>query len=274
MPDYQKDDFWDLSKEINKKSNSSLTPRRIFNSPSTSAVEIEVKKDSRNISSYVFNDSALTKTTDDSITRFVPPHESLAAKKKYVLKEYSSKKPFIKTVRLCSDTENDEVFIENNLFLRERRALLNRNVDNDPPYAPYFSYSPRYSQLNRQQLNFYLWWRQNIRNGVYAPTDASYIILFAYEVAACGDGEDRQCALDMLCKVFANCCGNDASLKMILRDIICDFSLIYDLTVSVDGFASADRRFFFGSSFNIPEAFIDFSEENILSICYAAAIYD
>ncbi|MBR2431564.1 MAG: TerB N-terminal domain-containing protein, partial [Clostridia bacterium] len=137
-----------------------------------------------------------------------------------------------------------------------------------------FSYSPRYSQLSRQQLNYYLWWRQNVRSGIYMPTDASYIILFAYEIAASGDGEDRQSALDALCRVFAKCCGNDASLKMILRDIICDFSLIYDLTVSVDSFASADRRFFFGSSFNIPEAFIDFSEENILSICYAAAIYD
>ena len=274
MNDMQKDDFWDLEKEISRKRDSSLTPRRTFKSPSTNAVEIEITGKPIASSSEVFSDSSLSKSGDDGITRFVPPHELTYSKKKYILKEYLSKKPFIKTVRLCSDKENDSIFIEDNLFLRERRALLERTVDKEPPYAPYFSYSPRYSQLNRQQLNYYLWWRQNLRNGVYLKADSAYVILFAYEVASSGENEDRQAALDSLCRVFVNCCGGDASLKMILRDIICDFSLIHDLTVSVDSFASADRRFFFGSSFNIPEAFIDFSEENILSICYAAALYD
>ena len=267
------DDFWNLENEIGKKRDAELTPRRAFKSSSTTAVEIEVDSTALATQPSRFSDSPITKTSDGA-TRFVPPHEQTYAKKKYILAEYTSKKPFIKTVRLCSDKENDSVFIENNLFLRERRALIDRTVITEPPYAPYFSYSPRYSQLSRQQLNYYLWWRQNVRSGIYMPTDASYIILFAYEIAASGDGEDRQAALDTLCRVFAKCCGNDAPLKMILRDIICDFSLIYDLTVSVDSFASVDRRFFFGSSFNIPEAFIDFSEENILSICYAAAIYD
>ena len=274
MFDNQKDDFWDLEKEINKKNNSALTPRRAFRSPSTNAVEVEVAKRTNQTSAHVFSDSAITKTYDDSITRFVPPHENRYAKKKYILKEYISQKPFIKAVRLISEKENDEIFIENNLFLRERQALLDRKASNEPIYAPYFSYSPRYSQLNKQQLNYYLWWRENVRNGVYISTDSSYIILYAYEVAASGDDEDRQAALDSLCRVFAQCCGNDASLKMIIRDIICDFSLIHDLSVPVDSFASVDRRFFFGSSFNLPEAFVDFSEENILSICYAAAIYD
>lgn len=268
-----KDDFWDLEKEIKKKSDASLTPRRSFRQPSTNAIEVTVMKNSNN-SAEVFYDSALTNKANDNITIFVPPHEHVSAKKKYVIKEYSSQKPFIKTVRLISDKECDSVFVENNLFLRERRALIDRTATGNVPYTPYFSYSPRYSQLNRQQLSYYIWWRSQLRSGVYIPTDASYVILYAYEVAACGEGEDRQAALDSLCRVFAKCCGNDASLKMILRDIICDFSLIYDLTVSVDSFASVDRRFFFGSSFNIPEAFIDFSEQNILSICFAAAIYD
>ena len=267
------DDFWNLEKEIKKKSDTSPSLKRNFKAPSTNAVEIEIAKSTKSSSATVFSDSSLT-TVNDGITRFVPPHESTYAKKKYVLKEYISQKPFIKAVRLISEKENDEIFIENNLFLRERQALLNRRASNEPIYAPFFSYSPRYSQLNKQQLNYYIWWRENVRNGVYISTDSSYIILYAYEVAASGDNEDRQAALNSLCRVFAQCCGNDASLKMIIRDIICDFSLIHDLSVPVDSFASVDRRFFFGSSFNLPEAFVDFSEENILSICYAAALYD
>ena len=267
------DDFGNLEKEIKKKSDTSPSLRRTFKAPSTNAVEIEIARSAKSSSATVFSDSSLT-IVNDGITRFVPPHENVYSKRKYILKEYTSNKPFIKTVRLISEKENDEIFIENNLFLRERQALLDRKASKEPIYTPYFSYSPRYSQLNKQQLNYYLWWRENIRNGVYISTDSSYIILYAYEVAASGDGEDKQAALDSLCRVFAQCCGNDASLKMIIRDIICDFSLIYDLNVPVDSFASVDRRFFFGSSFNLPEAFVDFSEENILSICYAAAIYD
>lgn len=274
MFDDSKDDFWDLEKDIHKKNNSFLTPRRTFKSSSTSAVDIEVTKVKTAKSDRVFSDSSLTSKKNDSITHFIPPHKSQSTVKKYILKEYISQKPFINTVRLCSDKENDTVFIENNLFLRERRALLHRTVESEPPYASYFSYSPRYSQLTRSQLNYYIWWRQNIKNGIFLTADTSYVVLFAYETAACGENEDKQQALDMLCRVFVNCCGNDTSLKMILRDIICDFSLIYDLTVSMEDFSDSDRRFFFGSSFNLPEAFIDFSEDNITSLCYATSMYD
>ena len=265
------DNFWDLEKEIKKKSYSDLTPRRVATMPSTKAVEVEVGKSVRN-GGQVFTDSPISTRADDGVTRFVPPHKMPT--NRFVLFEYESSKPFIKAVRLCSDKENDTVFIENNLFLRERSALLDRKVDKEPPYASYFSYSPSYSQLTRPQLNYYLWWRENIRRGNFIPTDSSYIILLSYELAATSESEGRQAAIDLLCKVFANCCGNDNSLKMILRDIICDFSLLYDLNLSLDGFSSADRRFFFGSSFNLPEAFVDFSKDNITSICRSASIYD
>ena len=271
MSNGKHDDFWDLEKEIKKKSYADITPRRVAMMPSTKAIEVEVGKSVRN-GGQVFTDSPISARADDGVTRFVPPHKMPT--NRFVLFEYESSKPFIKAVRLCSDKENDTVFIENNLFLRERSALLDRKVDKEPPYASYFSYSPRYSQLTRPQLNYYLWWRENIRRGNFIATDSSYIILLAYELAATSESEGRQAAIDLLCKVFANCCGNDNSLKMILRDIICDFSLLYDLNLSLDGFSSADRRFFFGSSFNLPEAFIDFSKDNITSICRSASIYD
>ena len=113
MPNGIYDDFWDLEKEIKKKSYSSITPRKVAAIPSTKAVEIEVAESARE-SSNVFTDSPLSVKQDDGVTRFVPPHKSPT--NRFVLFEYESSKPFIKAVKICSDKENDKIFIENNLF--------------------------------------------------------------------------------------------------------------------------------------------------------------
>ncbi len=51
------------------------------------------------------------------------------------------------------------------------------------PYVPYFAYIPQYSQLNRAQWEYYLYFKKCTREGVFLPdTDFSYIMLYVYEI--------------------------------------------------------------------------------------------
>jgi peptidoglycan hydrolase-like protein with peptidoglycan-binding domain len=56
--------------------------------------------------------------------------------------------------------------------------------------------------MSRAQLSYYLWWRENARNGSFLKADESYIILYAYELATTSDEEDKIASLNMLCSLL------------------------------------------------------------------------
>jgi hypothetical protein len=122
-------------------------------------------------------------------------------------------------------------------------------------YVPFYSYAPRYSQLNKSQLNYYLWWRQNARNGIFTKTDESYIMLYAYELAACSDTEDTRAAADMLCKLLTSFSNAELNLayKVMIRDILVDFCLIHAIPSPLSKLGKVERQVLFGSF--LPEFF-------------------
>lgn len=220
-------DIWDLG-DFRKSYNKS---ERHGVSRDTAAVDIPI-----NNSTDIPTDTA-DKTvnqqhfSDSSITKFIPPHSDSVYRKKCVLYEYEPHNPFIKKVRLLGENERSTLFPKDNLFMRERAALLDRTAV-EVPFVPFYSYSPRYSQLTKPQLRYYLWWRQNVRNGVYLKTEVSYLMLYAYELAASDKSENLCSALEQLCALIANYPSREFNItvKMMIRDIICDFCLIHDLT--------------------------------------------
>lgn len=254
---YGGDDFWDLDKFVPKSSRSAPTGKHHLEK-STSAIEIQSTV--KSYTSNKFNDVALTHDKEQ-ITRFIPSRNDAAFATKYTVFEYSPKNPLIKSVKVYSEKPNEKVFVETNLFIRERRALLNRTA-RECSHVPYYSHSPRYSQMSRGQLNWYLWWRENTRNGVFLKTDESYIILYSYELAATDEGEDKQKSLDMLCSLLSNYSDKDINVvfRMMIRDIICDFCLLHQLPSPIEKLKGLDRKLL--SSSPLPEFFIDFSGEN------------
>ena len=135
------DSFWDLGefKKTEKQSlkyTQAIRQRQNHSSPSTQAVEINVTD--MNKTSPTYTDSVLTKDNDGTITKFIPPRTDSVFAKKHVLLEYSPQNPFIKQVRILSDKPNDTVFVEDNLFMRERRALLDRSAP-PSPFVPFYS---------------------------------------------------------------------------------------------------------------------------------------
>ena len=254
---YGDDSFWDLDKFVPKTSRPTPIIRR-NSEKSTSAIEIQSTVKSSD--SHRFGDVPLSHDKDQ-ITRFIPPHNDSAFAKKYTLLEYSPKNPLIKSVRVYSEKPDEKIFVETNLFIRERRSLLNRTAA-VCPHTPYYSHSPRYSQMSRGQLNWYLWWRENARNGIFLETDESYIILYAYELAATDETEDKQKSLDMLCALLCNYNQKKLSIvfRMMIRDMICDFCLLHQLPSPIEKLRGLDRQLL--SSAFLPEFFIDFSGEN------------
>ena len=243
------DGFWDLGDFRGIRNRITEQSRRSFSSDRTSAVEID---DTKTLESDKLDPS------ETVITKFIPPHSDRNLVKKHILFEYVPQNPLIKSVTVYSEKENEEVFVHDNLFIRERRALLDRTTTFKEP-VPFYSYAPRYSQLNKSQLNWYIWWRQNVRNGNFIKADESYVMLYAYELAATGAGEDKDAALSMLCDLLTKFDSNKLGIvyKIMIRDIICDFCLIHGLRAPTEKLNGIDKQVLFGSF--LPELLIDLS---------------
>ncbi len=262
-----RDDFWDLGEFKSPTRQKAVESLRSFPAHRVSAVEIS---DTRA--------TAGKKLIDDSetvITKFVPPHSGASFSKKHIIREYEPQNPLIKSVVIYSEREGESLFVSDNLFIRERRALLDREVTYKE-YVPFYSYAPRYSQLNKAQLNYYLWWRQNARNGVFTKTDESYVMLYAYELAATGEGEDKDAAVSMLCKLLTAFDNKELNLayKIMIRDILVDFCLVHGLPSPIGTLGGLERQVLFGSF--LPEFFTDLSQarEHCAPVIASMSLYD
>ena len=97
--------------------------------------------------------------------------------------------------------------------------------------VPFFSYVPQYSQMDKKQLEWYFWWRENVRNGVFLDADLSYIYLYIYEIINLGDMIDtvRSCA--SLIDVWVHYREVYPQLNRALGEWICDYSLLNQVPI-------------------------------------------
>ncbi len=274
------DDFWDLGdfksrKQLNAEADRKPSelyqgvPQGIRSFPANRTSAVEINDTRVDIGAKKLDES------ETVITKFVPPHSNATITKKNIIFSYEPQNPLIKSVTLFSEREGDELFVSDNLFIRERRAFLDRTAT-FKEYVPFYSYAPRYSQLNKAQLNYYLWWRQNARNGNLMKTDESYIMLYAYELAATGNGEDKEEALRMLCSIITLFSSKELGIayKIMIRDIIADFCLIHELPSPIGMLLDLERAVLFGSF--LPEFFTDLSQarEHCAPVISSMSLYD
>ncbi len=261
------DGFWDLGDFESRKQQPAIQTPRAFPAHRTSAVEIQDIRQNTNVKRFDESETVITK--------FVPPHSSAGFAKKHIIFEYEPQNPLIKSVTVYSEREGEQLFVSDNLFIRERRALLDRETT-FKEYVPFYSYAPRYSQLNKSQLNYYIWWRQNARNGVFTKTDESYIMLYAYELAATAESEDIGLSLDRLCDILTRFSATELNIayKIMIRDIIVDFCLIHALPSPISRLQGLERQILFGSF--LPEFFTDLSQarDHCAPIISSMSLYD
>ena len=93
----------------------------------------------------------------------------------------------------------------------------------------FFSYVPQYSQMNRAQLEWYLWWRHEFRQGTCIPTDYSYLVLYISEVLNFPEQILPTVGQRALCTLWKHYRDTFEQLDHSLPEWICDYSLIHQL---------------------------------------------
>lgn len=271
--DGQGDDFWDLS--AYRKKSCTPKPSRIFSDSSISAsdITIPVNNSNINVSVEVFHDQRLGFSHPDSEKNKVfSEHTALkeTADQKGTVKpiiEYEPENIIIKKVQVFP-SKNGRIFDNSILFLRERNAILQRK-GKPCSYAEYYSVFPRYSQLSRAQLEWYLWWRECIRNGKFLETSLSYIILYIQELVV--DEENPEKSMQLLCELLRLIDKNDSVMFIKLNRLITDFCIYHGFEIPMEFIA--DDSTGLSSLGSCAEFYLGLSEKNRHSYANIAQKY-
>lgn len=103
-------------------------------------------------------------------------------------------------------------------------------IDGSPcAYVPFFSFTPQYSQLTDEQLDFYFYFRTSVRNGQPIKADYSYILLLIYEIINIPDILPPENGLELLCLIWRSYRRSHSKLDRHLSEWICDYCLIHRL---------------------------------------------
>ena len=225
------DDFWDIDRLIPKKSEPKRQARTFFD---TEPVEISSEND-RQSSERVRSESL----SASEFRRFVPPFsEKDFNEEKKPDFEYERDGSLIHSVKIYNWQTKYEFY--ERFFDDAKRLWKYRGAE--APFVPFFSYSPQYSHMNRSQLAYYLWWRENARHGKYIDTDYSYVLLYAYELINLSELLERAQCLDQLCGIWLAYGEKYQFIGKYLAEWVCDFCLINNLTIPTERLGSLYTR--------------------------------
>ena len=215
MSDFKKnkdeeiDKFWDISSLVPAKPKKKIAPA----SPSPKTTPVTVLVNDENSGPNESHKLTLPKRREEE------PEISAT---------YENVSPFIPQVKIVNwkSTYNYYEF-----FCRQAAALYNKK---GAPCEPvhFFSYVAQYSQLNRRQLEWYLWWRECVRNNKFLDVDISYIYLLVFEIINLGNAIDTKKSMETLIALWSHYKDTYPQLLSILGDWICDYSLIHNLPIT------------------------------------------
>lgn len=97
------------------------------------------------------------------------------------------------------------------------------------PKVNFFSYIPQYNQMNREQLAYYLYWRECVRRGEYPDADLSYVLLYIYEIINLPQRITPPDGMEMLCRIWSAYRKAYPRIDKYLAEWVCDYGLINSL---------------------------------------------
>ena len=211
------DRFWDLDALVPKKKAN-------FNPVAdTTTAEIEIPAP---------HGEAAPKTQpippeNGTIRRFVPPHTEADLIPPEPLEEYAPENGLLRRVSIYrpkSTYQYYEAFLRDAIRLYPIRGEACERVT-------FFSYVPQYSQMNRSQLEWYLWWRECVRRKEFLQTDYSYILLYLYELINLSERLDPKSILDSMIDIWENYREIYRQLDGYLSEWVCDLCLLHRMTL-------------------------------------------
>jgi hypothetical protein len=130
-------------------------------------------------------------------------------------------------------------------YLRLRESIFNRNrgpvnstflqqatqyadEEGEPTdFVPFSCYWPTYDVMSDAQLKWYLYWRSQVRGGVFPQTALSYIFIYVYEIINEVGIEDKEDGLVKLCNVWGEYRAYYSNLDRYLSSWVSDFIAIH-----------------------------------------------
>lgn len=241
------DDFWELGELVRSLAEGMGRPMPPPRRKTPEGVEIELPRQTppsgQGAGSRPVQDAPLSPRptpTDradaaaDQLGKphYVPPHK--AEPERTPALSYEADGLLIHRVEVYEWRSDYRYF---NQFIRDAAAYAARtSPDTKPMRASFFSYFPQYAQLNRRQEAWYLWWREQVRNGNFPDTDYAYILLYIFELINLppSDREAAQTTARRLAAVWMAYRKHAPQLDHYMCEWLCDFCLIHALPVPGD----------------------------------------
>lgn len=236
------DRFWDIERLVPPKAKPATRPKP---APKTEPVTVSVPP-----STYQSQQKAENKLTFSE--------KSAAKQSPAIYAEYTGSSPFLQKVRVINWKSTYSYY---DFFCRQAAVLYKKEGNECPPaeFSPFFSYVAQYSQLNRRQLDWYLWWRECVRNKTYPKTGVSYIHLLVYEIINLGELIDTRASAEILLSLWRNYRNEFPQLNGTLAEWIGDYCLIHRTPVPYEN--EAEEIEFLKLS-ALPEAFCSFQTDD------------
>lgn len=228
------DRFWDLESLLPQKRQ--VRPNRSVN---TDTVELDLETDTDDRQKRFGGSSIpLRKVESEPVDRVQRAREvSMRIKARqnepvplepYLV--YSPENPIIEKVSISKWQTRFNFYSR---FKNDAARLWDRTAQECRPVS-FFSYIPQHNQLSYAQLNWYIYWRSQMRCGNYIETDYSYILLFIYEIINSPELIEPKDGVDMLCSIWTACRKSFPRIDNYLADWLCDYCLIHQLPCPTD----------------------------------------
>lgn len=112
---------------------------------------------------------------------------------------------------------------------RVHALKLHQREGSECAEVDFFSYMPQYTQLTREQLHYYLWWRTNFRKGIYLHAAFSYLLLYLYEQINLSGKIPPEEGQQNILRLWLSYRGEHPRLDVLVREWLCDYSLLHRL---------------------------------------------
>lgn len=143
-----------------------------------------------------------------------------------IVAEYGKETGFVRHVTVKSWPSGGGFYDK---FARDA-AIYHGKVGKPAPHVPFFSYIPQYAHLSDSAMAYYLYMREQIRNGVRLPeADFSYILLYIYEVINIGELLSPADGADLLARTWLLYRPIHPTLDKYLSEWLPDYCLIYNV---------------------------------------------
>lgn len=230
------DSFWDLNSLLPKK--RPVAPS--YRSPNTDTVELTVGEDDSapehgvpipprtEVHYHVSERTHVSSHEQARRLNELPMRTRAEAYRSKPLDPYLIYEPQSRLIRRVEVSKWDSKFNFYENFREDAKRLWSRHAE-ECERASFFSYVPQYSQLKYSQVKWYLWWRENVRHGVYLRTDFCYILLYIYEIINCPDLIPPEKGAMLLCDIWLNYRAEHRRIDSYLCDWLCDYCLINKL---------------------------------------------